>query len=69
MVIMLQIGKLFAQHAHVMVIDQGDRAHNIAVGRFPGFLHKFVADQIAKSFGTVGIPALLNEPVELAQQG
>ncbi len=34
----------------------------------PGFLDQFIADQVPKGFGAVGITALGDEPVELLQE-
>ena len=58
MVVMLDGSEFLAQLADVMVVDQGDGSDHMTVGRFPGFLHEFVANQIAKRFRPVGVATL-----------
>ncbi len=68
MKIMLNIGQFIAQHADVMIVYQGDGADHLAVWRLPGLFHQFVADEIAKGFGTVGVAALGDEGVEFLEK-
>lgn len=52
----------------VMIIDQHDRGRRFAAGRLPFGIDQVVADEIADSLGTVGIPALLDIGVETLEQ-
>ena len=68
MKIVLNVGELFVQISHVVVIDQRNRANHAAVGGFPHFFHELVADQIAKGLRPVGIAALSDQMIELIQE-
>src|ERR1035437_4994592 len=68
MEIVLDAGKLLAEQADVVIVDQGDGAHHLGVGRFPGLFDQFLADQVAKSFGAVGVAAPADQLIELLQE-
>ena len=67
--VVLHVGELLVEQADVVVVDQRDGAHHMAVGRFPGLLHQLVADQVAEGFGAVGVAALRDQLVELVPGG
>jgi ABC-type Co2+ transport system permease subunit len=56
------------KHAHVVVVDQGDGSDHVRLGRLPGFLDQFIADQVAEGFGAVGVAALVNQLIEFFQK-
>ena len=53
--IVLNISKLIHQLPLMMIVDQGNGAHHVAVGRFPGSFHQLVANQVAERLRPVGI--------------
>src|ERR1017187_2978567 len=67
-VIVLDGRELLAELPHVMVVNQRHGADYLAVRRFPGLFHQFVANQVAKRLRPVGVAALPDEVVELVQQ-
>src|ERR1035441_746780 len=69
MVIVLDGGKLLAQQADVVIVDEGDCAHHVGGRRFPRLFDQFLADQVAKGFGAVGVSAPPNQFIELLQEG
>src|ERR1017187_9915110 len=68
MEIVLDAGEFLAEQAHVVVVHQGDGAHHLGVRRFPRLFDQFLADQVAKGFGAVGVPAPPDQLIELLQQ-
>jgi hypothetical protein len=66
--IVLQVGELFAQQPHVVIVDQGNGAHDGGVRRFPGLLYQFVANEVTEGLGAVGIASLGNLLVEFLQK-
>ncbi len=65
---MLQVGEFFIQKPHVMIVYQRYGSDHLAVRALPGLVHQFVANQIAKGFGTVGVAAGCDQVIELLQQ-
>ena len=61
MEVVLDIGEFLVQQAHVVIVDQGDGAHHLAFGRFPGLLDQLVADQVAERLRAVGVAALRDQ--------
>src|ERR1019366_8536768 len=68
MVVVLYGGKLLAQQADVVIVDEGDCAHHVGGGRFPRLFDQFLADQVAKGFGAVGVSAPADQFIELLQK-
>src|ERR1019366_3448703 len=68
MVIVLDGGKLLAQQADVVIVDKGDCAHHLGGRRFPRLFDQFLADQVAKGFGAVGVSAPPDQFIELLQK-
>ena len=67
-ILVLEVHQFVAQHPDVVVVDQGDRAYDAGFRGFRHFLDEFVAYEVTERFRTVGIPALLDVPVELFQE-
>lgn len=67
-VIVLDGVEFFAEQTDVMVVDKGDGADYIGVGRFPGLFDEVVADQVAEGFGAVGVSAPPDALIELFQK-
>lgn len=68
MVIVLYVGELLIEHTHVVVVDQGYRAHHLAIRRLPRPFHQLVANQIAERLAAVGVSTLADETVELIKE-
>src|ERR1700692_3299808 len=66
--IVLDGRQFFLEQSDMMVVYQGYRPDDLAVGRFRILADKIVANQIAKRLGAIGVTALRDEPVELLQQ-
>jgi hypothetical protein len=64
LVIVLQLRKPFRQQSHMVVVHQGDRAHDFLVGGLYGLPNKAVANQVSESLGAVGVSLRANESVE-----
>jgi len=54
--------------AHMMIIDEGQRAHDRAIRFLRGLLDECVANQVAERFGAVGVSPLLNMFVEFGEK-
>jgi len=65
--LVLQLGQLFWQVAHVVVVDQRQRPHGVDAARDLGAAD-LGARQVAEQLGA-GAAAFLDQDVELAQQG
>ena len=52
----------------MVVVEQGDGPHYVTVRAFPRFLDQFVANQIAKCLGAVGVPASRDQVVKFFQK-
>jgi len=67
-IVMLQLGEPFGKQAGVVVVDQRHGPENLGIGRLPGLLDEFIADQVAERFRAVGISPLGDQLVELLQK-
>ena len=67
-VIVLNGGQLLIELPHVVVVHESDGADDLAIWGFPSLFDQFVADQIAKGLGAVGVAAFSDEAIELVQQ-
>ena len=64
----LKIRQLVAQHADVVVVDQGQSTHDLEIRGLSGLLHQFVPDEIAKRFGPICVAPAGNQVIELLKQ-
>jgi hypothetical protein len=67
-VLVLHVGQLVAQHAHVMIVNQSHGAHHFQVRLLRRGLDQFLPDQVAKGFGAVGVSASGDQVVKLFQK-
>ena len=65
---MLEIGKFFVQHTYVVVVEQRYSPNYITVRALPRFFDQFIANQIAKCLGTVGVTPGSDQVVKLFQK-
>jgi len=67
--VVLDMGELPGEIAHMMVVDEGDRCDRLAI-RFtaPFLTHQLIADEIAQRFRARGIFATPNDVVEVIEQ-
>ena len=61
---MLRLGQLFSDAVGVMVVNEGDGAHNGGIWRSGRLSHQPVANQVAKGFGAIGVSTLLDGTVK-----
>ena len=66
--IVLHGGEPVRELAHVVIVDQRERADDQAVRLLGGFFDEGFADEVAEGFGTVGIAAFLDVLVEFGEQ-
>ena len=66
--VVLHGGEAVRQHAHVVVVDQGESADYQTVRLLRGFLDEGFADQVAEGFGAVGVTSLGDVVVEFGEE-
>lgn len=66
--IVLHIRQLFAEHANVMIVDQCDRSDHFRLGALGSLLDELVANQVSKSFRTIGVASFVDQLVETLQK-
>ena len=67
-VIVLNGSQFLIELPNVVIVHKSHCADYLAIGGFPGLLDQFVANQVAKCLGTVGVAALSDKVIELVQQ-
>jgi len=67
-ILVLQLGELFAEQPDVMVVEQRHGTGYQSRGLDSRLLNQFRPDEIAKRFRAIGVAAAGNERVELLQQ-
>jgi hypothetical protein len=68
MVRVLNFSELFADAARVVIVDKGDRAYDDRVWSSSLLGYQPVADQVAKSLGSVGIAPLADGAVKALEK-